>query len=448
MGKSHLHTVVIVVLSTLAVLLALHFLTSLAGEESSIRDIDILADIRGDSTATDSLKMDALARKDNAHLHADSCKAGLECINDMSGAESQGMEKLYQAIDSLKSLGRPVRIAVLGDSYIEGDILTSHLREKMQKRFGGCGVGYVPMVDPVAGFRTTVTHHNGGWTHHRANDSKSGYQSTHANISGHYFNGGAGAWVELEGVQRDIALLDTCQQSSFYFMGNGTGEVVAQVNDGPEQRFTLNGTGGVGAVTVKGNIGKVKWRVTRPGGLIFLGVSMDPDQGVVVDNFSLRSSAGVQLKSVPADNWRTFDQVRRYDLVVVMYGLNVAGKQPSKFESYRNTMTEAIETMKQQMPETGILVVGSSDREERYGGAYRTYRGVLSLINVQQQMAYDTHVAFWNLYTAMGGQGSIVRMVQNKEANLDYTHINFRGGQRIAGLMFDAIDWGYTCYNL
>ena len=73
-------------------------------------------------------------------------------------------------------------------------------------------------------------------------------------------------------------------------------------------------------------------------------------------------------------------------------------------------------------------------------------RGVLSLINTQQLIAYDTRVAFWNLYKAMGGEGSIVRMVVCHEANLDYTHINFRGGRKLAKKLYDAIVWGQESY--
>ena len=39
--------------------------------------------------------------------------------------------------------GEEVRIAFLGDSFVEGDILTSDLREALQAKFGGRGVGFV-----------------------------------------------------------------------------------------------------------------------------------------------------------------------------------------------------------------------------------------------------------------------------------------------------------------
>ena len=45
------------------------------------------------------------------------------------------------------------------------------------------------------------------------------------------------------------------------------------------------------------------------------------------------------------------------------------------------------------------------------------------------------------MYEAMGGEGSIVDMVNSKPsmANYDYTHINFRGGKHLAGILFETL---------
>ena len=59
--------------------------------------------------------------------------------------------------------GRPVRIAVLGDSFIEGDIITADLREQLQNLCGGRGVGFVPFASPLAKFRGTVLHSFSNW---------------------------------------------------------------------------------------------------------------------------------------------------------------------------------------------------------------------------------------------------------------------------------------------
>ena len=173
---------------------------------------------------------------------------------------------------------------------------------------------------------------------------------------------------------------------------------------------------------------------------------MDTEQGVVVDNYAMRSASGLHLKNISEKMLSDLDHTRHYDLVIIMYGLNVASKKKSEYTSYSEKMTHAINHMKAAMPNTGFLVVSVGDREQKYGSSYRTMRGVLSLINTQQLIAFDTHTAFWNLYKAMGGEGSIVRMVDNHEANLDYTHINFRGGHRLAKLLYDAIVWGQESY--
>lgn len=51
----------------------------------------------------------------------------------------------------------------MGDSFVEGDILSSDLREKLQLRFGGSGAGFAPMASPLTGFRRTIKTQSKGW---------------------------------------------------------------------------------------------------------------------------------------------------------------------------------------------------------------------------------------------------------------------------------------------
>ena len=41
----------------------------------------------------------------------------------------------------------------------------------------------------------------------------------------------------------------------------------------------------------------------------------------------------------------------------------------------------------------------------------------------------------------------VVEMAKNHEANLDYTHVNHKGGMRLGKLLFDAIEWGERQYE-
>ena len=199
----------------------------------------------------------------------------------------------------------------------------------------------------------------------------------------------------------------------------------------------------MGYAKVQGDIKSVRWSVSNPESMVFLGASMDSETGVIVDNFSMRSARGNHLSKIPASVMTAFNQARHYDLVILMYGLNVAEHNRSAYTAYCNTITNAVNNIKANMPGTSILIVGCSDREERSADGWHTMKGVLGLIQAQKRVAINTGVAFWDLYLAMGGEGSIVNMVRHGEANSDYTHINQKGGDRIAHYLYDALMLGY-----
>lgn len=486
MEKNYLSSVVLIVLAVVLVLLGLYWLPTWSVGDWTMRKVDLLADIRSDSAVNELLLRDSIAGKtllendSNARLaHSDSSqnlhilegsrltrdkhgnlvtledsiinakaevtekRSGVTSIIDMSNGAAGGMAAFYNALAQAQN--RPVRIAVLGDSFIEGDILTGKLRELLQQRFGGEGVGFLPMTSITADFRRSVKQSFGGWTTHKAVD-RNGYALTFNNITGNYFTAGPGAWVSAKGLSTPYPHAASCTSSSFYFVnGTGSGYATAVVNGTDTTIFSLQSQSGlIGHAIVRGaSINSVRWTVSNPGSMVFLGTSMDCDHGVIVDNLSLRSSRGSHLSKIQAGMMSAFNQVRHYDLVIIMYGLNVAGKQNSEFTAYCNTLISAINNIKSNMPGTSVLMVGCSDREERTASGWHTMKGVLGLIQAQKRVAINCDVAFWDLYEAMGGEGSIVNMVRNGEANSDYTHINHKGGDRIARYLYDALILGF-----
>lgn len=113
-------------------------------------------------------------------------------------------------------------------------------------------------------------------------------------------------------------------------------------------------------------------------------------------------------------------------------------------------MLTTIAHLKQAFPQAGILIVGVGDREYKTEeGSLRTMPGIKNLIRYQQNLAADSGVAFWNMFEAMGGEGSMADMVHAKPslANYDYTHINFRGGKHLAELLYEALVYGKEQYD-
>lgn len=154
-------------LLVVAGLFAMHFLPSVSFRGEPLRRVDLLSDIRIKKEIAEPMDSDTLVLPPPVKpVFVDTCKSGMVCIEEYADSAGRGMEYFYEALGKVSSLDRPVRIAYFGDSFIEADILTGDLREMLQKRFGGCGVGYVPITTKIAGFRPTVHHSFGGWGSH------------------------------------------------------------------------------------------------------------------------------------------------------------------------------------------------------------------------------------------------------------------------------------------
>lgn len=430
-------------------LLAMHRLPGITIDGHILRQVDLLSDIRypqPDEVATpDSLSPVPKIKP----AFADTCRAGITCIEDYSDSTLRGMVPFYKALDEIPSKKRLVRVAVFGDSFIEADILTADLREMLQKRFGGCGVGFVTITSMTSGYRPTVRHSFGGWASHAITDSIS-FDKKNQGISGHYFVPGTGAYVELRGQDKYATLLDTCQQASIYFYNKGTVELSVRVNRGEAQTREFEATGGLQEMQVSGRIGSVRWTVNQADSTLFYGMAMDGKQGIVVDNFSLRGSSGLSLRTIPAVMLKEFNDQRPYDLIILQYGLNIATERGYNYDGYQKGLLTTIKYLKECFPQSGFLLLSVGDRDYKTEtGGLRTMPGVKNLVRYQQNIAAESGIAFWNMFEAMGGDGSMAKLVHAKpsKANYDYTHINFRGGKYLADLLYETLIYEKERYD-
>lgn len=438
--------VLLLLLLTACTLLGLHYLPECTVGETELKKVDLLSDIRRpDSTSADGIPATELPKVKPAFK--DSCPPGMECIEDYADGEGQGMQPFYASLSQRKTLDRPVRIAYFGDSFIEGDIFTADLRHLLQEKFGGCGVGFVDMAPPFAGFRNTVKQRFGGWAAHCVLD-KPACDRKRLGIGQRFFVPQTGAYTEVSGVKG--SRLDTFETSTLYLTATHPISVTARINNGTARTLHACGSGQVEALSVSERMGRVRWAADSVPEASFFGIAVEGREGISLDNFSLRGSSGSTLAEVPLNHLQELAQVRPYDLVVLQFGLNVASKDGKNYKGYAKQMGKVIKRLKEAFPHAGILVVGVGDREGKLSdGEIHTLPGVKALLQYQRQMAADHSVAFWNLYDAMGGEGSIRRMAEAKpsEAGKDYTHINRRGGKRLAGILYKTLVHGYEQYE-
>ncbi len=425
----------------LAVLVGLSFVPAFSIGSYEVKRVNLLSDVLGeDATAASEMLAQAAAAKEKAAFR-DSCPPGLTCIDDFDADRQHGMWAFYEALANRETLGRPVRIAYFGDSFIEGDILTQDLREMLQSHFGGCGVGMVDVASPFTELRATVRHDVSGFTDHNVLE-KQGADTERLGITCRYALGTAGSQVTFAGTSYKQHL-DTFNVATLYLRAAAPIAVGIAKNGGTAMRYDAQGNGRVEAVKAEGRMGRVTFKLG--GAATAFGVALEGRNGISLDNFSLRGSSGAPLAKIPEAHLKQLHDVRPYDLIVLQFGLNVASKKVTDYAYYVNQMKPVVERFKAAFPEASILVVSIGDREDKVNGQIATMPGVVALADYQLSLAAEEGVAFWNLFKGMGGEGSIKAMAETKpaEARTDYTHINARGGKRIAAQLFKTLVWGF-----
>jgi len=352
-------------------------------------------------------------------------------------ASNQPVEKFIKALRDLKLKKRTaVRIAYLGDSFIEGDLITMDLRQMLQTQFGGSGVGFVPITSITAGFRQTIIHSfTPNWddySFHSSGDRSKVF------ISGHNYSSPGNATVSYKAVkQPQLDHFDKVY--AIYKSSTGTN---ISINS---QQVYLPPSPVVAKKLVATHVQSLSASVGG-GDDTYYGFSFEPDTGIIVDNFSFRGISGIEYKQLDAAFLSQINAAHPYDLIIFQYGPNLLYKPTAEnFDYYLKPMTGAINLFKTAFPQSDILMVSTGDKAFRYDGAYKTAKGVLPLLNTQQQIAASTGVNFWNLYLNMGGENSMIGWVEGEQklANKDYTHVNRLGGKKIAELLYNTLLHAY-----
>jgi hypothetical protein len=496
--KNKIWQTFLLVLLVVAVLIGLFYLPRIHLFDQNLRRVNILSDVQrrdkdGNIVAekvADSLDgyveqgVDSAAIRVKQLAYVDTVPKGMVAIEDFAtDGLHREMDKFYAALGQAHN--RPVRVAYFGDSYIEGDILTMDLRALLQQKFGGKGVGFVEIACVSSDFRRSVTSRRNNWSRYHANERGRGFKASLQSMAGSYFIPSGTATYELR-CQNNVYgnLLGEVDEATVFFTPGSGLNINYSLNGGESQELFSNGTasapqtydevvevmdsdstisyktvtrtvetaqqgaGNVVAKSVNGNISRFNMTVTGGHGSRFYGVALDGHNGVAVDNFSMRGSGGQHLGGIPVETLRSFAAVRPYDLIVIHYGLNVANEKQKDYGGYTGQLGKVIDLMKQAFPHASILVVSMGDRDKRGSdGQMHTMGGVKEMVSYERKMASDHHVAFWNLYEAMGGDGSLAKMTEKKQANLDYTHINFAGGRHLAELLYDVLMNGKTNYD-
>ena len=390
--------------------------------------------------------LEALLKADYSDiLPADSL---ITSIEEFRGDEfDTPMHRLYE---KLLAGQESVRVAFMGDSFVEGDILTADLRELLQDTFHGGGVGYVPVASPFTGFRQTIKTTSKGWTPYNIMQRK----STPEPYVGDYFVSGwvaratDGASTRWEMTARRRHLME-CNRARLLFISRESSKITVILNDNVQREFEFDGSDVVRQIVVEEEqILSLEMRVdSGAAGFTAIGADFDSTSGLSLDNFSVRSNNGQAMFWSSASVNAQIHSMRPYDLVVLQYGLNIMQADRHNYSLYGEQVEKMVRYVESCFPGAAVLVMGVSDRSQRNEQGIVPMSSAVDLTRSQREAAEKCGVAFWNTYEAMQRLGGMTAFVENGWAGKDYTHINYAGGREIARQLYYALLQGAESYS-
>lgn len=379
---------------------------------------------------TRQIDTSAVAEGDTPIIAIQPSRQGNDVVIEDYTPGGYGLVNLRNAI----AAGRVAHIAMVGDSYIEGDIFAQDLRDLMQQNYGGHGVGYVNMYSEFPGFRRSIRQSGGsGWKEFKANGK---YESRYMGITQHYYQLRDATESIYKGTDA-LSRTGSWNRSTFVFSSPSDADIVLTTST---DTLSLHITGSPlpQAVTVPGKTSIFKVKSSSPS-LIGYGVWLTDSTGVSLDCMSSRGFSGVTLSAVNSD---LTSQLRRhidYSLIILEFGINAVSAKQTNYSSYANKMVRVINHLQACYPGADILILGIGDRGQKRGSEVHSMQAVGHMIDAQREAARKAHCLFWDTREAMGGEDAIVTWVANGWANKDYVHLNHKGGKQLAEYLYKAI---------
>ncbi len=350
----------------------------------------------------------------------------------------QQLNFFFDGLNKIRS--EVVRIAHFGDSMIEGDVVTADLREELQKRFGGNGVGLLPITSQDLNFRqTTKLSFSPDW---KAGTLYSGNPNRYPiGFNGKTFVPKAGSWVEYSTPHFYSYLKDFSKVKLLYTNAKAS-NVNFTFSGGERKSGKLLPSQSLNILTINLSKPAKSVRVDFPveDQAYVFGVSLENGNGLYVDNFALRGNSGVDLIRIDENLMKEFANKMNYKLIIFEFGLNAVGASQGNFNSYEKNMINVIETFKKNFPNTSFLMISVQDK------GLKTESLVKQLLEVQKSIAKTTNIAFWNFFEVMGGENSMANWVEANPplASKDYIHFNDRGAKKLASFLAESLIQAYN----
>lgn len=362
-------------------------------------------------------------------------------------------DDLFVQLENSKN--KLVRVVHYGDSQIEEDRMTSYLRERLQAEFGGSGVGMIHAV-PKTGASITLAKSI-------TPKDRIPYYLAYGPASARADHKRYGPMAEIAHIDTTTVLTYRTREADIYPHCQTFSRIKVRMQGYGSFSFSSGGSSiALTCDTTKSKDGTRVYEAVLPkpvknGTLVISGnmdvqtIQLDGNSGVVVDNVPMRGCSGTMFTNIDRQSLASFYKDENVGLIILQYGGNSVPyiKSEKAIENFCKDTKRQIELFKQIAPTAKILYIGPSDMSTSIGGQKQTYPHLPEFVDALQKAVNEAGAAFWNMFAAMGGNGSMVQWVKARPqlAGEDYIHFTHKGAQRISEILYGTIDVYYKYYR-
>ena len=355
--------------------------------------------------------------------------------------------------DSLRSADDQIRVMYYGDSQIEGDRITSFFRKTLRKGYGGTGPGLFLPLMPVMYTNSVYIRSSSNWKRYNYLSYKN--KEIYNNRLGPFMNvcrylpegylspEPEKAFIRITPSQfSDTTTADYDKLRLFYGKEHGLINVVILADGKEIFADSLEDGEGVRELNITLNRPR-EIRIEFEGRISpdIYGISIENEEGLVVDNIPLRGSAGLEFTMVDKENLREAYKLLKPDLFILQYGLNIVRNVRNDYSYYENGLYRQLMLLREICPKTPVLVISLTDMAFTDGDSIKSFPNISKIRNAQMQAAMKAGTGFWDSYDAMGGEGSIIKWTEKKPAlaQTDYVHFTDMGADTISRLLIKDV---------
>lgn len=400
---------------------------------------------------------------------------------------SHAMDAFYRRL-ARTAAGEAVvtRIEHFGDSTIAFDGITQTVRERMQHRFGDAGSGFVL---PTRGTLPYGHHHlrteaEGEWrlldiTHHSLTDGRYGLGGAQARA-----DAGPSAWYETAPDTSPVGRTATSFQVLYQRFDRG-GQFDYRVDGGewtrvdtrirrgepesdagtltpaPPEGETVEDEGAsegpspavedaVLEIPVPSGAHRLSLRAMGHGETRLYGIVIENgDRGVVYDSLGMVGARAQRMLGFEPAHLASQLAARDPALIVVAFGGNDADDEREQAE-FEHIFRRVAHLVRQAAPEASCLLMAPLDQAERdERGAITTLPTIPLIVEGMRQAARREGCAFFDTWTAMGGDGSMGRWFRQEPrlSGGDFRHATPAGYRVIGEMLYRALLMGFRRYQ-